>query len=313
MQEVRSTSMKSISFAAIFIWLLIVGTAFVINYSNETRNHKEIAFQTARVLFQQIVLSRSWNAGHGGVYVPVTDTTRPNPYLIAPLRDLETSQGLKLTKINPAYMTRQIAEIAANSSGIQFHITSLKLVRPENKPADWEKKWLESFEKGASEQGEFVPEGNGETSFRYMAPLTAEKSCLKCHAKQGYKVGDIRGGISVTLPSFPGGDYLPLIVGYGLAAVLGTLIIFIAGQMLDKKEREQQELIKNLQDALHEIETLQGIVPICSFCKKIRDDEGFWDQVEFYVSKHTKAEFSHGICPECKVKQYPELYGEDKD
>jgi hypothetical protein len=107
------------------------------------------------------------------------------------------------------------------------------------------------------------------------APLITENSCLKCHAKQGYKIGDIRGGISVTLPFFPKANYLLLILGYGIAALLGSLIIFIAGHMLDKKEREQQELIKGLKRALLEIKTLQGIVPICSFCKKIRDDKGF--------------------------------------
>jgi hypothetical protein len=312
MDDTRASSIKTISYIVILVWFFIVGGAFGINYSNVTKNHNDLAFQTARALFQQIVLSRAWNSGHGGVYVPVTEKNRPNPYLIDPLRDLEATQGVTLTKINPAYMTRQIAEIASQKNGVQFHITSLKLIRPENKPTDWEKSWLESFEKGIREQGEFVQQG-AETSFRYMAPLVTERSCLKCHAKQGYKVGDIRGGISVTLPSFPKADYFPLIFGYGIATVLGSLIIFIAGHMLDNKERKQQELIKDLQDALTEIETLQGIVPICSFCKKIRDDEGFWNQVESYVSKHTKAEFSHGICPECKTKQYPELYGEDED
>lgn len=64
------------------------------------------------------------------------------------------------------------------------------------------------------------------------------------------------------------------------------------------------------------IETLRGIVPICSFCKQIRDDRGYWNQVEAYVSKYTDAEFSHGICPECKKKHYPELFNSkqsDKD
>ena len=108
--------MKTKSYIVILFWLLVVGGAFGINYSNETRAHNELAFQTARVFFDQIVISRTWNAGHGGVYVPVTDNTQPNPYLDDPLRDLETAQGIKLTKINPAFMTRQIAEIAASET-----------------------------------------------------------------------------------------------------------------------------------------------------------------------------------------------------
>lgn len=299
---------KTLSFIVVLIWLIVVGGAFRHNYLNETRSHKELAYQTSRALFQQIVLSRAWNAGHGGVYVPVTEETRPNPYLVDPLRDVVTTGGLQLTKVNPAFMTRQIAEIASKKNGVQFHITSLNLIRPENKPADWEKAWLQSFDRGVGEQGEFVHNNSG-YSFRYMAPLITEASCLKCHAKQGYKLGDVRGGISIVLPSFPKADYFPLILGYGVAALVGTLIILVAGFLLDRKERRQQELIHSLQAALAEIETLQGIVPICSFCKKIRDDKGFWSQVEAYVSAHTKAEFSHGICPDCKVKHYPELYG----
>ena len=307
-----TTTMKTNSYFVIFVWLLIVGGTFGINFSNVTKTQKDLAFQTARALFEQIVLSRAWNSGHGGVYVPVTETTQPNLHLDDPLRDLETTQGVKLTKINPAFMTRQIAEIASSENGVQFHITSLKPIRPENKSSDWEKAWLDSFEKGVTEQGGFVQYDSG-ISFRYMAPLITRRSCLKCHAKQGYKEGDIRGGISVVLPSFPKANYAPLIFGYGIAALLGALIIYIAGHMLDTKEREQQELITNLQEALLEIKTLQGIVPICSFCKKIRDDKGFWNQVEAYVSQHTEAEFSHGVCPDCQREHYPELFNKKKN
>jgi hypothetical protein len=304
-------NMMTKSYIVIFFWLLIVGGAFGKNYSIVKTAQNDLAFQTARAFFDQIVFSRAWNAGHGGVYVPVTEKAQPNPYLDDPLRDLETNKGIKLTKINPAFMTRQIAEIAAKEKGVQFHITSLKPIRPGNKPADWERIWLESFNRGNMEQGGFVQDRSN-TSFRYMAPLITERSCLKCHAKQGYEVGDIRGGISVILPFFPKANYFSLVLGYGVAALLGSLIIYIAGHMLDKKEREQQELIRNLKRALLEIKTLQGIVPICSFCKKIRDDKGFWSQVESYVSHHTDAQFSHGVCPDCKEEHYPELFNNKK-
>ena len=64
-------------------------------------------------------------------------------------------------------------------------------------------------------------------------------------------------------------------------------------------------MINELQSALAEVRTLKGIVPICAGCKKIRDDKGFWEQVETYVQKHTEAKFSHGFCPECVEKYYP--------
>lgn len=233
-----ATTIKTKSYIVIFFWLLIVGIIFGINYSSETRDKNDLAFQTARAFFDLIVFSRAWNAGHGGVYVPVSENTQPNSYLDDPLRDLATIEGIKLTKINPAYMTRQIAEIASHEKGILIHITSLKPIRPANKPLDWEREWLELFEKGTKEQGGFVQNGS-DVSFRYMAPLIAKRNCLKCHAKQGYKIGDIRGGISVTLPFFSKANYLMLILGYGIAALFGSLIIYIAGHMLDKKERVQ--------------------------------------------------------------------------
>jgi len=73
-----------------------------------------------------------------------------------------------------------------------------------------------------------------------------------------------------------------------------------------KNEREREHLIKNLEQALNEIKTLRGIVPICASCKKIRDDKGFWKHVETYVQEHSHAQFSHGICPDCRKTLYPD-------
>lgn len=67
-------------------------------------------------------------------------------------------------------------------------------------------------------------------------------------------------------------------------------------------ETERERLIKELQDALAKVKTLSGLVPICAWCKKIRDDRGFWNEVDVYVQKHSDATFSHGVCPECKQK-----------
>jgi len=79
-----------------------------------------------------------------------------------------------------------------------------------------------------------------------------------------------------------------------------------------KKELVKEVLIEKLQKAISEIKTLRGIIPICSHCKKIRDDKGYYQQVETYVSRHTEAEFSHGLCPECEKKYYPKYYARQK-
>lgn len=84
--------------------------------------------------------------------------------------------------------------------------------------------------------------------------------------------------------------------------------IEIATDITERKnaEREREEFTNKLQKALNEVKTLQGIIPICSYCKKIRDDEGYWKQVEEYVAQHTKARFSHGICPKCMAHHHAE-------
>ncbi len=65
--------------------------------------------------------------------------------------------------------------------------------------------------------------------------------------------------------------------------------------------------IDELNSALDEIKTLKGIVPICSHCKNVRDDQGYWQKVEKFVREHSEAEFSHGICPDCAKKHYPDI------
>jgi len=192
-------------------------------------------------------VDREWNALHGGVYVPVTKDTQPNPYLDAHQRDLKVDEDLRLTKVNPAFMTRQIAEIAARREGIQFHITSLRPIRPENGPAPNEIAALESFEKGESEFGKIVVDGEKDTFF-YMAPLKTTESCLKCHAERGYAVGDIRGGISVTLPFISKIPLVPLIAGHGLIGVLGLFGIVVFGSKLNRayEAMEEQAIIDGL-------------------------------------------------------------------
>ena len=77
-----------------------------------------------------------------------------------------------------------------------------------------------------------------------------------------------------------------------------------------QSEEEREKLIEELQDALSKIKTLGGLLPICSACKKIRDDKGYWNQIEAFIRDHTEAEFSHSICPKCAKRLYPNLYND---
>jgi hypothetical protein len=71
---------------------------------------------------------------------------------------------------------------------------------------------------------------------------------------------------------------------------------------------EREKLIEELRDALSKVKLLSGFLPICASCKKIRDDKGYWRQIEAYIRDHSEAEFSHGVCPECARKLYPDFF-----
>ncbi|MFH1139609.1 MAG: PAS domain S-box protein [Pseudomonadota bacterium] len=210
-------------------WTLVMAASMWQEVFLRQVSRKKIAAIQARALIEKDVIYRTWNTLHGGVYVPVTDKNPPNPYLDVPERDVVTTDGRLLTLVNPAWMTRQVHELQARELKTQAHITSLTPINPRNAPDPWEKLALEQLGAGAPEASTLV-RIEGEPHLRLMRPLTTLEGCLKCHAKQGYKKGDVRGGISVTIPLAPlgqaqsgssrGGLFLHLLVwGLGLAGL----------------------------------------------------------------------------------------------
>ncbi len=104
-----------------------------------------------------------------------------------------------------------------------------------------------------------------------------------------------------------GVDYItkPFNASELLARVKSQLTIKSAKDIQNNLILEKERLISRLQKALDEIKTLRGLVPICSFCKKIRNDRDFWEVIDAYIERHTEAKFSHGCCPDCVAKYYP--------
>ncbi|PXX98761.1 hypothetical protein DF185_15390 [Marinifilum breve] len=181
-----------------FVFLVV--SSLVWNIQNEKKTTYKLAKVEATGNQNKDLTWRRWATLHGGVYVPITDKIQPNNYLnFVPKRDVTTTDGQKLTLINPAYMTRLAHELELEISGEIGHITSLNPIRPENKADEWETNALKQFESGAKEHCS-IETINGKEYLRYMRPMYVEKGCLKCHANQGYQLGDIRGGFSVAIP-----------------------------------------------------------------------------------------------------------------
>jgi hypothetical protein len=95
--------------------------------------------------------------------------------------------------------------------------------------------------------------------------------------------------------------YLLLVLG------IGGIVYGFFRLRLWQHHRKERELRMRIQEALANIKILRGLIPICASCKKIRDDKGYWDQIEEYIETHSDATFSHGICPDCAQKLYPEI------
>ncbi len=220
----------------------------------------ELARAEAEANFNKDQAFRYWGTLHGGVYVPVTEETPPNPYLEhVEERDITTPAGRELTLMNPAYMVRQLNEQFGEMFGVEGNITSLDPLRPENAADEWESEALRGFEEGHGEVME-VAAIDGEPHLRYMAPMPTEPGCLQCHAHQGYEVGDVRGGVSVAVPMTDYLDYeragiARTLSGFGTVWLLGTIALVLGFRRLAADARRQHEAhqaIRALNEGLEE-------------------------------------------------------------
>lgn len=184
---------------ALLAWTLVLGLAAYAVVQTQNDKLLSNAHTMALAGSDKDIAYRNWAARHGGVYVPLTAETPANPYLNVPEQNITTPSGKKLTLMNPAYMSRQVYESTATHVGTpRSRLTSLNPLRPENAPDDWEAQALRRLEADAAEYGERVSTAEG-SFYRFMRPLGVKSPCLRCHAAQGYKIGDLRGGISTRM------------------------------------------------------------------------------------------------------------------
>ena len=227
----------------VILYLIFVISVFGLYYPIDLFSQKGIELQKeilvtqARTHFDDQVNTRKWNAQYGGLYVKPQKGQLPNPYLKD--NTLKVDENLTLIKINPAWMTRQLSEISDLKS-FHFRITSLKPINPNNTMTQFEQKALKHFEDTDTKE---YYELTGD-KFQYMGALETTKACLSCHKHQGYKLGDIRGGISVDLDTSKYDTVTSSIKSNALIVKIFVLLFLLSITLLIHKQFKNNERLQ---------------------------------------------------------------------
>lgn len=239
-----------------FLLLIIVTTVFVlIGISNFKKQYttlsKDILVKEAIAHYDNMVNTRFWNSEYGGVYVYQKNGLEPNKYLKN--NHIYDKDNKLLIKINPAWMTKQISTISNKHGNYFYKITSLQPINPDNKPDDFEKEALSFFDKNKEEK--FYSRFEND-KFNFMGSLTVTESCLKCHAHQGYQLGDIRGGLRISIPLGSYNENINLIDNNSslftyLVIFFSLLSIAVVVYFINTVYKKQDE-IKRLNDTLED-------------------------------------------------------------
>ncbi len=251
-------------------WIILISCSLFWNLKSIKNTVVEIARQHLNAVYEKDILYQDWAASIGGLYVD-SEKVEPNPCLsFIKGRDVITNSGKKLTLINPAYLTRLIYEISRKRFKISAHLISLKPLNPLNTPDKWEKDALIAFEKGVKEKIR-IEKREGQKFVQLIKPLFVEKPCLKCHGSQGYKVGDIRGAISITVPFTSYANIIlkrqiNIFIIHLIICILGLGILFWIFKLISRNYEKiaiEKERLKTLIDAMPDI--------VC-----FKDGEGRW-------------------------------------
>lgn len=274
--------------ALVIVWTLVVAGLLFFDIQRIQQATHETMLNEGRTHFKRDLAFRLWATSHGGVYVPTDERTPPNPYLShIPERDIVTPSGKRLTFMNPAYALRQMNEDFTAMFGIPARITSLKPLRPENAPDEWERKALQALERGKEEVYE-PAEIEGESFLRFMQPLITKQGCLKCHGHQGYRVGDVRGGISLAVPFEPFWSkerrtIAVHVASLGLLWVFGLAGIFVGSGKLRKRIQEREKAERAVEESEGNLKRAQEIAHIGSWYLDLTKNELRWSDETYRI------------------------------
>lgn len=229
----------------VLLWTLAVAVSLAWNIVQVRESVREQARSSARASIYKDLNYRGLIADLGGVYARIDAGVEPNPFLAhVPGRDVVTTGGARLTLLNSSYFMRLIhdRELDLASPGLRGHTTSLHPLRAANAPDPWERAGLEAFAQGAREWSGVEESPDGPV-FRLMRPRLTTAACLECHGHQGYREGDVLGGISVTVPLAPlyaqaRERSLLFGLGHGFLWLLGIGGIALGYRILTGKEED---------------------------------------------------------------------------
>lgn len=203
----------------------------------------------ARSYFSSIIVTRKWNAVYNGVYVLKGKGVKSTTYVKEP--DLKGCDGRVYAVKNPSVMTIEISKLAEGEGLFSYKMRSLRPINPSNTPDDFETMALASFEHGEKESFQKRMAPGDRIEFRYMAPLYVTEECMSCHGVQGYKPGDVRGGISVTFDitaiekNLSYTKYLIIVLGL-LSLIITSGIFFTSVKKLKQRIDDSKKEIERL-------------------------------------------------------------------
>ncbi len=232
------------------LWTALVAGSLFWNLRREHGMMLERATAEARANFNKDLSFRRWASGHGGVYVPVTATQQPVPWLAhLKERDVVTQDGRRLTLLNPASMLRQVMDRYTADYGIRGRITGLKYLNPGNAPDPWERAKMLDFQRGLYQEATEVAEMDGQPYLRYLKVMKIENAgCIRCHAILGFtRIGEFRGAIGVNVPLAP---YLADYAGTRDARIFNHGAVWLLGLGgIAYAARRQRRLLAQLRES----------------------------------------------------------------
>jgi len=227
------------------LWTALIAGSLTWNTMMAEENIMSRAYGEARTFINKDTTFRLWGNSHGGVYVPVSDKQQPIKWLEnIPNRDVVLPNGQMLTLVNPTAMLRQLSEKYTELFNVQGRLTSLKPLNKENAPDEWEITQLTKFKSGKVTESWDTDYIKGVPNLRYLRAMKIEVGCLQCHSSQGYKIGDIGGGIGVRLPldehyQLINRSRKNLLITHTLLWGLGAIGILLYSNIFSSRSRER--------------------------------------------------------------------------